>query len=728
MEQTKKINRFRRLGLPLLLLVALLASLAWTWLAIQPLPAQVPVQEQFLNFTPDYTITATQSLSIWPAGTTLEQGRVGYFYTARPVVDLKPLVSVSGLDQGQLNGTIQTRVFLQAVNEKNQIYWSFPLQTVPDQSFTLSKNMAGVTDQADFTLNSLQLDVAAAYDRMTAISKELAMNGGNAELVVQYDVTLTGTGNGLPINKTLQNTMPLTLQSISFSLPQTRDNLSNVLIGTSAGTVPDLRTQYLALARANWLPLSVNLALLVALLVVLGASKARSGRDVVDHHRFREWITEGTIQLKDNVPINILSLEGLVDLAIDLDKRVIHDPLRKQYFVLDERVAYVFDPFKPVKDATASRPQLGKLLLDRGLLRPEQLETGLYYQQRTGSRLGETLTALGFIDETTLYSILAAQQQFNYVELDPAALDPDRNWLARMSISQARVLMALPLGQRADGPMVVACSEPGREGVRKALQEFFGADVVIVAARPSAIADVLASLEDEEKTVTRTTAAQVSADQADTGPRTDAPGTAEQQPGQTATPAGLSTAEYRRAHAENGIDRDVSRQSVPGARPASSLTDPEWDPFYSAYYRGIFVMDRFLLAAGLAGPHDLPAGQSRELLLADLVRKNIIDSETANLLQGLGLATSGLDWQARLQNQLPDLQAVLQQANFLTQATTEWVNREMAVQKLPVDRLLVENHLASAQTVSKARHLLHSLQAILSARQPPETPQPGRAQ
>jgi len=102
MEQTKKINRFRRLGLPLLLLVALLASLAWTWLAIQPLPAQVPVQEQFLNFTPDYTITATQSLSIWPAGTTLEQGRVGYFYTARPVVDLKPLVSVSGLDQGQV--------------------------------------------------------------------------------------------------------------------------------------------------------------------------------------------------------------------------------------------------------------------------------------------------------------------------------------------------------------------------------------------------------------------------------------------------------------------------------------------------------------------------------------------------------------------------------------------------------------------------------------------------
>ena len=80
-------------------------------------------------------------------------------------------------------------------------------------------------------------------------------------------------------------------------------------------------------------------------------------------------------------------------------------------------MTYIHDPglTNPFID---NKQQLGKILIDRGLIQPEQLETGLYYQKRIGCRLGESLIALGFIDETILYSTLAAQQKIAYYELD----------------------------------------------------------------------------------------------------------------------------------------------------------------------------------------------------------------------------------------------------------------------------------------------------------------------
>lgn len=667
-----KKNWFSRNGLALMVLVLFLGSLAWTWLAVQPLPTTTPVQEQYLNFTPDYTITATKSLSVWLAGTSLEQGRVGYFYAARPTVELKPVLAISGLNQGQLSGTVKTQVFLQAVNEKRQIYWTYPLPTIADQSFTLGKNSQDGTGQTSYQVKSLPLDVAATYDRLTAISTELNLTNATCELVVQYDVSLTGTSNGAAVSKLLQNTVPISLRPVSFTLPETQDNLAQVMLGSTADTAPSLSQQYLAVAQVHWIPLAVDLALLLALIVVLTIGKARNASDALDHRRFKEWITEGSFQAKDTVSIQILSLEGLVDLAIDLDKRVIHDPGRKQYFVLDDKVLYVYDPTHTRQPAASgNRPQLGKLLLDHGLLRPEQLETGLYYQQRTGSRLGETLVALGFIDEIALYSTLAAQQHFDYVELNPAAIELDRSWLTRMTLSQARVLLSLPLGERADRKMVIACGEPTREGVRKALQEFFGPEIVTVAARPSAISGALDRLDAQEK----------SSQSAGSG-------------------AGVQT-------------RPPLNEIL-----ASQLTAKEWDRFYTSYYRGTLLLDLFLLGTGKVQTHEMNGIQSRESPLGTLVNRNIIDGETAILLKGLSLAVTCLDWQARQKHVLPGLLDLLQQANYLTPEMADWVNREQGVQKLPVDRLLVQNHLTSAETVAKAQQLLEVLKMILNLSHP----------
>lgn len=52
---------------------------------------------------------------------------------------------------------------------------------------------------------------------------------------------------------------------------------------------------------------------------------------------------------------------------------------------------------------------LGQMLVEKGLIGPEQLEAALEEQARTGERIGGVLVALGFVPEPTLRSVLLEQ-------------------------------------------------------------------------------------------------------------------------------------------------------------------------------------------------------------------------------------------------------------------------------------------------------------------------------
>jgi hypothetical protein len=55
------------------------------------------------------------------------------------------------------------------------------------------------------------------------------------------------------------------------------------------------------------------------------------------------------------------------------------------------------------------RPPLGQLLVERGLITEEQLDSGLAQQDWSGRPLGEVLIALGFVTEATIAQALATQ-------------------------------------------------------------------------------------------------------------------------------------------------------------------------------------------------------------------------------------------------------------------------------------------------------------------------------
>ncbi len=70
------------------------------------------------------------------------------------------------------------------------------------------------------------------------------------------------------------------------------------------------------------------------------------------------------------------------------------------------------------------RIRIGDLLIEHGLITPEQLEIALEEQKKTRRKLGKTLIDLGFIQESQLLRLLSKQLDIPYLDLSQTPVDP----------------------------------------------------------------------------------------------------------------------------------------------------------------------------------------------------------------------------------------------------------------------------------------------------------------
>ncbi len=106
------------------------------------------------------------------------------------------------------------------------------------------------------------------------------------------------------------------------------------------------------------------------------------------------------------------------------------------------------------------RPEkrLGELLLENGLLSPEQLESALAVQRRERRPLGQVLLAQGVVDEKALAGVLSLH--FDVPQIDFARARVEKEALALISESYAREHTILPIRIDKD-ELEVATVDPG---------------------------------------------------------------------------------------------------------------------------------------------------------------------------------------------------------------------------------------------------------------------------
>src|SRR4026207_624338 len=123
--------------------------------------------------------------------------------------------------------------------------------------------------------------------------------------------------------------------------------------------------------------------------------------------------------------------------------------------------------------------QLGQILIELGLITPEQLETALDEHQKTPKALGRVLIDLGMIQEADLVRALAEQVGLEFVALTDTQIDPASTALLPEAL--ARRYRALPIGDR-DGKLLVAMSDPANVYALDDIRTITGRDVQPVVA------------------------------------------------------------------------------------------------------------------------------------------------------------------------------------------------------------------------------------------------------
>lgn len=89
------------------------------------------------------------------------------------------------------------------------------------------------------------------------------------------------------------------------------------------------------------------------------------------------------------------------------------------------------------------RKKLGELLIDKGLITQEQLETALKRQQRTGERLGKILLDMNFLSEDDMVDVVSERLSIPRVTLSSMVIDPQV--IQRVPVETARRYTLVPI-------------------------------------------------------------------------------------------------------------------------------------------------------------------------------------------------------------------------------------------------------------------------------------------
>ena len=132
--------------------------------------------------------------------------------------------------------------------------------------------------------------------------------------------------------------------------------------------------------------------------------------------------------------------------------------------------------------------QLGDILLEGGLVSPDQLIGAVEQQQRLGRSLGRVLVDLGILTEGQLVAALAQQIGLTFVDLSDYPVDGSA--VTRVSDAVCRRHTALPIGYD-DGKLVVAMADPANVFALDDIRSLTRMDLKpVVATKPDLLAAI----------------------------------------------------------------------------------------------------------------------------------------------------------------------------------------------------------------------------------------------
>ena len=131
-----------------------------------------------------------------------------------------------------------------------------------------------------------------------------------------------------------------------------------------------------------------------------------------------------------------------------------------------------------------AKTRLGSVLLDMGLISPDELTELLVHQRVEGGRLGEILVAQKRLSPEQVAKALARRLGIEYLDL---AAPPDEDVAACLDDATAQRYLSIPVRRDPDGAIVVAMADPQDLPALDDLRMILGEQIRPALAMPEAI-------------------------------------------------------------------------------------------------------------------------------------------------------------------------------------------------------------------------------------------------
>lgn len=304
------------------------------------------------------------TISEWSEATSYEHGALivndslpfeqGERVTNRPVyyTSLSDALDVTYVYEydagdGELQVNTETQLLFRGV-EGDDVLWEFsePLATGSDESLSPEGNHT--------------VDATVELDRVHETGDQLEQQlgaVGTIEIRIVSISTIEGAVEDEEVSTTHESTMPMTVTPETFrvteieTIEETHQQTDVIERPIEPDTTEVVASLLMVLLSA------IALAGLIGGRAAGYVSLSQEEQELLDIHQqeqeFSEWITRGTFPSERDYEATILvdDLEGLVDVAIDTNKRVIKDEQLGASTVLDGEYIYVYvRPDSPASD------------------------------------------------------------------------------------------------------------------------------------------------------------------------------------------------------------------------------------------------------------------------------------------------------------------------------------------------------------------------------------------
>lgn len=277
---------------------------------------------QTVRSTLQTSAVVTGDSALYRQGDRVENQPV-YFLSATPTLTLSVQTSVPDGRAVQVEQRIE---LVMRASHGGEAFWQ-KTRVLEREELTTSNGT--VTTATELNVTQLQ-------DRIAPVRNEI---GSAGSLTVFVSVTTSYETDRY--SGTLSDRTPLRLSERTYTVEQ-------LTLETTEST-PKTREIVLPTrdAFAYTIPAGIGVSALLAAGVLAGLYRRRGRWDAVEdrihQNRYAEWISAGTLSPgigKQHVPVE--SLEDLVDIGIDVSKRVIYDRERDVYAVIDGQMVYYY--------------------------------------------------------------------------------------------------------------------------------------------------------------------------------------------------------------------------------------------------------------------------------------------------------------------------------------------------------------------------------------------------